>query len=236
MSLKVVFASNNQHKFNEIKSILKSYIILKDSKFLMPKDLRIDFNPVEDAMSFAENASIKSHTIFRELKENNINTSDFLIIADDSGICVEALDFNPGIHSARFASMNLVNNEIDTNRENLQNSSDKENREKLKNELQNLNLWGSRAYFECAISCIFNNQEKIYNSQTKGLVSINECGENGFGYDSMFYLDDINPDFSDFKQAQILQHSIAKLSQLEKNKISHRGKAIAKLVYDLEKS
>ena len=186
---KIVVATNNSHKLKEIKEILKGYEILS------LKD--IDFNDeiVEDGNSFEENALIKARTVQNYLKNKNL---DYLVMADDSGICCDALNGEPGIYSARYAGEH----------------DDKANRKKLIKELEGKD---KTAYFNCTIVLYYpNDSYKVFVGKTYGKIIEEEKGESGFGYDPIFYSNDLNKTF-------------AEATEEEKNSVSHRGRALEKM-------
>ena len=187
----IVLASNNQHKIKEFKEILAGYNILalKDVGFI--KDI------VEDGTTFLDNALIKARAITKFLNENNKSA---LVIADDSGLCVNALGGAPGVYSARYAG----------------NHSSPANRQKL---LKELNGKTDRsAYFVCVL--VVMKPDGTFNyveGKTYGQIATAELGDTSFGYDCLFYSLDLKKTFG-------------QASEEEKNKVSHRGRAIKQLL------
>lgn len=230
--MQIILASNNQHKRQEIAEILRNAGI--NNKILTLKELNInDFNPIENGNTFAENAAIKACALYEMLHAKRIK-GRFLILADDSGLSVEALNGAPGVHSARFGRV-MTNDSLQSN------SSDDENNLALQKCLKNAGVWGSKAHFECSIAFIMYDlraQSSLDSMQCvsgicKGIVATKMLGSGGFGYDSMFYVtQDENIDFSaqNTQYLESLNRSLATLSMQEKNKISHRYKALEKLV------
>lgn len=187
----IVLATNNQHKLEEFRQILINYEILS------LKDIDYYDEIEETGNTFEENALIKAKTISNYLKEEN---KDYIVIADDSGLCVPSLNNAPGIYSARYAGIN---------------ATDKDNRNKLLKELKDKE---KDAYFNCTIVIYYpNNTYKVACGKTYGKIIDKEEGSNGFGYDPIFYSNELNKTFG-----------IA--SNLEKNKVSHRAKAIEELL------
>jgi len=192
------FATNNAHKKTELEAILNTTLKI-------PSEEGLTFEPEETALTFSENALIKA----RELKKILINNAD-IVIADDSGICVDALGGRPGVLSARYGEVNG---------------------QKPSQEQQNLMLLDEigetaqrSARFICAMCLIWeHNRFVIVQETTEGqIVKKNEVrGTGGFGYDPLFLL----PDFG---------RTLAELSAEEKNSISHRGKA-GKIIGELIK-
>lgn len=190
----IVLASNNQHKLKEIKEILKEYnvISLKDINYLDEIE--------ETGSTFEENALIKAETISKYLKEKNM---EYIIIAEDSGLCVDALNGAPGIYSARYAGGH---------------GDDKANRDKLQKELEGKDR---RAYFNCTIVVYYPNGEyKTFSGKTYGEISHEELGKKDFGYDCIFYSEDLGKTFGE-------------AGDEEKNKVSHRARAIEALLKEI---
>ena len=188
----MILATNNKGKLMEIKKILKEYEIYS------LKEKNIDIDVVEDENTFYGNALKKAKEIYEISGEP--------VIADDSGLCVDALDGRPGIYSARYAGENATD-------------SDKNN--KLLSELKDVPEKDRTAHFTCAICCILPNGEKIeVEGICEGSIAFEPHGNGGFGYDPIFKYGD---------------KSYAELSSEEKDAISHRGKALRKLKAELEK-
>ena len=228
----IILATNNTHKKQEFQHAF-------DTKILCPNDLGIlEFDPLENGTTFEQNATIKAQALYNILQTHSDIPTDYIIMADDSGLCVEVLQGKPGIFSARYAHIQQGNMQCG-------NASDKENRKALIYELKQHEVWGSKAFFQCSIAYIMKKshntliKQNVVSGKCEGIVAIRELGENGFGYDSMFYRDFENTktDNIDFslhsgmaeKLLQSLKYSLATLSIAEKTKISHRGQAIIKL-------
>lgn len=182
----IVLATNNQGKIREFKSLFQNCNILS------LKDINYQDEIVEDGNSFTENAIIKAKAI---AKKYNVIT-----IADDSGLEVKALDGAPGIYSARYAGIG--------------------HDDKANNELLIKNLKGKKnrnARYVCAICLYYPNDQYITVLETcEGVIIDEPKGENGFGYDSHFYVEEYGKTF-------------AEITLEEKNKISHRAKALRSL-------
>lgn len=183
----LVIATHNHHKFEEI------------SRILAPIPCKGTFEwsfgePKETGLSFIENALIKARFSAKH--------SSSPVMADDSGLVVPSLNGQPGIYSARYAGVN---------------TSDAKNRQLLIKNLQNIQ--DRAAYFYCAIVILRHEHDPcplIGLGQWEGRIIDEEVGENGFGYDPIFYLD--------------THHcTAAELSAEEKNKLSHRGQALSQL-------
>lgn len=184
----IIVASTNQGKIKEIKAMLKDIDVeVLSMKDVLEQELEIE----ETGTTFKENALIKAQTI-----ANIVNKP---VLADDSGLEVDALDKQPGIYSARFlgadTSYNIKNQYI------IDALKDKER----------------TARFVCALALVIPGQEPILIEETmEGLINDKIEGANGFGYDPIFY----------FPPCQMTS---AMMSMEEKNKYSHRAKALKKL-------
>lgn len=187
----IILATNNNHKLAEFKQILTDYNILS------LKDIKFYDEIIEDGNTFTENALIKAKTVSNYLQNQD---KDYIVIADDSGLCVSSLNNAPGIYSARYAGSN---------------ATDSDNRKKLLEELKNKE---KEAYFNCTIVVYYpNNEYKVANGQTYGKIIDEEKGNNGFGYDPIFYSEELYKTFGE-------------ASEEEKNRVSHRAKAIQELI------
>ena len=178
---KITLATGNSHKVEEINLIAKDYNI----EFVLPVG---EFNPIEDSDNFLGNAYCKA------LYASKSQTTD-LYLADDSGLCVEALNGEPGIHSARYAS------------------TPKERINKLLNVMRNEK--NRKAYFTCAMVIVNKKGEIVFKTQQycHGEILKEEIGENGFGYDPIFYVENE-------------KMGMAQLSPEKKAKVSHRAQAL----------
>jgi XTP/dITP diphosphohydrolase len=191
--MKLIFATNNQHKVDEIRSVIKNLQI----EIITLKEAGIDIDIPEPYATLEENASNKSKTIYQLTKTNPIVTGCF---SEDTGLEVESLNGEPGVKSARYAGE--------------EKSFDK-NIEKL---LQKLgNAPNRKARFRTVISLIIDGKEKLFDGICEGKIIHEKRGNNGFGYDPIFV-----PDGS--------VHTFAEMELEEKNKFSHRRKAMDKLV------
>ncbi|MDR3130467.1 MAG: RdgB/HAM1 family non-canonical purine NTP pyrophosphatase [Treponema sp.] len=190
------FASGNLHKKQEAAALFPRRNIK------LPAEAGLAFDPEETGSSFLENALIKARTLHRQLA-----APDKLTLADDSGLCVDALGGRPGIYSARYAGGDgaglLQGKKLDAPERNallLAELGDKPNR---------------AARFVCAMVLLWDENRFLAAQETlEGeLVRPGEVrGAGGFGYDPIFYLPDLGV-------------TVAELSEEEKNRISHRGKA-----------
>ena len=167
---KLILASNNKHKIKEFNEVLTTYEILSLNDIGFTEDI------IEDGESFADNALIKCRAVSDYCKKNNYN---YDIISDDSGLCCEALNGEPGIHSARYAG----------------NHNDQANRDKLRIELKDKDR---KAYFVCFI-CLYKNDNdyKFFEGRSYGEIIDEERGSTEFGYDSIFYSTELNKTFGE---------------------------------------
>ncbi|GHV71833.1 non-canonical purine NTP pyrophosphatase [Spirochaetia bacterium] len=187
------FATGNLHKKQELAAILSGHIIK------IPAENGIDFDPEETGSTFFENALLKARCLYRLTGEP--------VIADDSGLCVDALDGRPGIYSARYGSSG--EKKLDSRQRNrllLGEMEGKENRS---------------ARFVCSMVLLLSEDQFYAVQETlEGEIILKERGGGGFGYDPILLIPG-------------LDRTVAELSEEEKNSLSHRGKAgkaIAKLL------
>lgn len=206
MSKQIVLASSNQGKLTEFQQLFHNanfdYQILPQSEFNIA-------DAVEDGLSFVENAIIKARHASRE--------SGLPAIADDSGICVPILGGQPGIYSARFASDEPT----------FAKNKDLANNQKLLRLLTPFrNDKAIIGQFACVLAFVRHADDPLpilAQGIWQGEILAEAKGENGFGYDPLFWLPD-------------LQKSSAELTKIEKNKISHRGQALQDLLKQLNQT
>lgn len=193
--MKFIMATNNAHKVIELSRILLPLGI----DVVSAKDAGITLDDVEETgTTFAENAFLKANAAF-------IKTG-MPAVADDSGLCVDALDGRPGIYSARYGG---------------DGATDSEKNIKLLDELKNVCDKDRTAHFTSAICCILEDGTRIdVEGICKGKIAFEPHGNGGFGYDPIFMCG---------------QKCYAELSGEEKDAISHRGIALRKLKAELEK-
>ena len=196
--MRILFATHNQHKLREIQEILCNF----PGTILCAKDLGMDQEVEENGTSFLENAEIKARALYNFAKSQGILEEDDLVMADDSGLSIEALSFGPGIYSARFLGVDTPYPE--KNRRILAMMEESSSKSRM-------------AYFTCAIVTIFADGKVLQTeARCTGEIAKEPGGEEGFGYDPIFYL----PEYG---------KTTAELSREEKNKVSHRGKALRKM-------
>lgn len=197
MRRKVILSSGNKHKVKEIKEILIKMPFDVVSKDEIGFD---DFDVIEDGETLEENA-LKKATELKRL----ING---IVIADDTGLFVDALDGQPGVYSARYAGKNA--SYIDNNNLILEN-------------LKDIPLDKRTAYFKTVVAVLLENDEYFMaEGILKGRIGFEPKGENGFGYDPLFILEGTDK-------------TLSEITDDEKNKISHRAKALLNLKERLEK-
>lgn len=193
---KLLLATSSSGKLSEIYEIIGDLPL--ELMMLSQVKLPDNFKVVENGKTFAENAVIKAKAYGK--------ASSLLTLADDSGLCVEALSGRPGIYTARYTK-----------------GSDEKRYRKLLGEMKNLPSEKRDAFFVCA-AALYNpaTQETIVKTGVcKGKIAFNPKGSYGFGYDPVFIVDKLNKHF-------------AELANREKNKISHRAQAMEKLRKYLE--
>ena len=189
--MKLILATNNEHKVREFKEILGDYF----DEMITLKEANITHETVEDGKTFKENALKKA----REITE----ITGLPALADDSGLCVLSLNGEPGVMSARYASCDDAN------------ATDQANRDLLLKNMEGIT--DRRAYFACAIALTMPDGTS-YETEGKfwGEITFEEKGENGFGYDNLFFVPEYNM-------------TSAQMSPEQKNSMSHRGKALREL-------
>ena len=184
---KIIFATGNQDKMREIREILADM----DVEVVSMKEAGIHADIVENGSTFEENAVIKAKEIMEK--------TGALVLADDSGLEVDALNGEPGIYSARYMGEDTSYHIKNAN---------------LIQRLEGVPDEKRTARFVCAIAAAFpDGRRETVRATMEGRIGYEEKGENGFGYDPIFYL----PEYG---------CTSAELSMEEKNRISHRGKAL----------
>jgi XTP/dITP diphosphohydrolase len=210
----IVIATRNAHKVGEIRAILDGA-----SQFLTLNDFPDPPKVVEDAGTFAGNATKKAVELARWLAVTfppTRHSSPLFVLADDSGLEVDALDGAPGVHSARFAALDRSADSLSAN------SPDADNNARLLRLLKDVPLEKRRARFHCVIALVaIDSQSAIRNPQLfdgacEGCIGFAPRGKNGFGYDPLF----VPVGF---------EQSFAELGEDVKNHLSHRAKALEKL-------
>lgn len=196
MKKRIIFATGNENKMKEIRMILADLGL----EILSMKEAGVFEEIEEDGMSFEENAEIKARAISR------VMTND-IVLADDSGLEIDYLDKAPGIYSARFAGEDT--------------SYDIKNRILL-DRLEGVPDEERRARFVCAVAAVFpDGTVKVVWETIEGQIAHEIVGENGFGYDPIFYV----PEYG---------CTTAEMTPELKNELSHRGKALRAMKKILE--
>ena len=190
MKRKVIFATSNEGKMKEVRTILEGL----DVEVLSMKEAGILVEVVEDGTTFEENAAIKATAIQKECGE--------IVLADDSGLEVDYLNKEPGIYSARYMG---------------EDTSYRIKNKSLIDRLEGVEGDDRSARFVCAIAAAFpDGTVEITRGTIEGQIGYEEKGENGFGYDPIFYV----PEYG---------CTTAELTLEQKNETSHRGKALRKM-------
>lgn len=202
-----ILATNNMKKLAEMQRILSPLGI----NVVTAKMLGIQLpEVVEDGDTFEANAKIKA--------ESACKITGLPAIADDSGLCVDYLGGYPGIYSARFANIEIHGDECVDNEKN---ADDEDNNNLLLEKLQGVAESDRTAYYVCAISCVFPDGKEIsVRGECHGIIGFERDGNAGFGYDPLFIING---------------KSFGKYEGEEKDKISHRGKALRSLAEELKK-
>lgn len=187
MGNKIIFATGNQGKMKEIKAVFSDF----DGEILSMKEAGIDCSIEENGKTFEENALIKAKAIHEH--------TDAIVLADDSGLEVDYLGKEPGVHSARY-----LGEETPYTIKN----------QKIMDRLEGVPKEERTARFVCAIAAVLpDGTSYVVRETIEGYIGYEERGENGFGYDPIFMVSEY-------------EKTTAELTMEEKNKISHRGKAL----------
>ena len=186
--MQIILATSNRGKVKEIKTFFSDECIIPFT------DILGHFEIEENGSTFAENALIKAKTIF-----NKLNSKDVIVISDDSGITVPALNNEPGIYSARYAGAK---------------ANDKQNLDKLVENLKKSGLKETPAYYTAAIAIIAFEAEYIMHGWMYGKVIDEPRGDGGFGYDPMFIPEGFDK-------------TLGELDLEIKSELSHRSKALS---------
>ena len=194
--MKFIIATNNNKKLKELERILKPLGI----DAVSAKDAGVVLDDVDETgTTFSENAYLKANSAFVK--------TGMPAVADDSGLCVDALDGRPGVFSARYGG---------------ENATDTEKNDRILSEMKDVPADKRNAHFACAICCILPDGSKIeVEGICNGSIGYEPIGDGGFGYDPIFMCG---------------EKSYAQLSPEEKDAISHRGQALIKLQNELKKA
>jgi len=187
----ILIATKNKGKVNEFEALFADKGIAVHSLLDFPNAIDVE----ETGSTFVENAKLKAEAISKQYNK--------IVIADDSGLAVDAIDGRPGVFSARYAG---------------EDKDDLANIEKVLSELYGIPFEKRTARFHCVLAVAIPNEEtKVFEGTCEGYISEEPVGDNGFGYDPIFFV-------ADKKQ------TMAQLSKNEKNAISHRANALKKLI------
>ena len=196
--MRIIFATHNEDKLREIREILREF----PGEIISKKEIGEWEDAVEDGSSFLENAEIKAYDLFVRLKKKELLQDGDIIMADDSGLSIEALSFGPGIYSARFLG---------------ENTPYPEKNKRILEMMKEASSKSRYAYFTCAIVAVLSDGRSLKTeARCEGEIAKEIRGEAGFGYDPIFFIPECGK-------------TAAELSEEEKNKVSHRGKALRKM-------
>lgn len=202
--MRLFLASSNAHKKKEMQEILQGYEIK------VPSDIGLDFNPEETGASFYENSLIKARALYSLVHEP--------VVADDSGLCVEALGNAPGIYTSRYAGPQFMHGYPDGHK-----MPQEQQNECLIKQLNDTGSQNRRCFYVCAMTLLLSEEHFFVAQEILEGTLIDDikkqAGSGGFGYDPVVFL----PGYG---------KTVAELSAEEKNKISHRGKA-ARLIAEV---
>lgn len=189
----MIFATNNIHKAKELRSLLANHNMNQEIHLVTLNDLPNIKDIKETGSFFTENAMIKAEKVY--------NLTKLPTLADDSGLEVEYLNNRPGIYSKRYAGKK---------------ADDKDRINKLLKELKNVHPYKRKARFVC--SMVLKDKKNIFKviGFCNGYIAQKSAGTNGFGYDPIFFLPDLNK-------------TMAQLSPAQKNTISHRANALKQI-------
>jgi XTP/dITP diphosphohydrolase len=190
--VKLVVATGNAGKLLEFQEILGELLAGGSHQLVSLQDLGLEV-PDETGATFAENAALKARSA--------AVASRLWAIADDSGLCVDALDGGPGLHSARYAD------------------SDEARRARLLETLGGLPMSRRGAYFFCAVALSAPDDTRLFRAEGRvdGHIALAARGAQGFGYDPLFV------------PTEVPSRTLAELPAVEKNRLSHRGRALGRL-------
>ncbi len=205
MMQKIIFATGNAGKMHEIRDILNGM----DAQILSMKEAGISADIVEDGTTFEENAVIKAKAVAQILRNHADETyRNAIVLADDSGLEVEYLNNEPGVYTARYLGEDTP-----------QSAKNKD----LIDRLAGVPDEKRTARFVCAIAAALPDGE-VFTTRgvIEGRIDYREKGDNGFGYDPIFYVPELGC-------------TTAEISEEHKNRISHRGKALEAMKKELRK-
>lgn len=193
----MIFATGNEGKMKEIRMIMEDTC----DRILSMKEAGISVEIQENGVTYEENALFKARAVAAHTKE--------IVLADDSGLEIDYLNKEPGVYSARYMGENTPYN--------IKNGN-------LISRLEGVPEEKRTARFVCAIAAVFpDGREVTVRAAIEGRIGYEEKGDNGFGYDPIFYVPELGK-------------TTAELTEEEKNRISHRGKALRLMKEELRKT
>ncbi len=197
---KLLVATSNPHKLKEMKQLLEGL----PYDVLSMKDIDINIiMPEEDGDTFRDNAYIKAKGVYKQIVEKY---PDMWVLADDSGMSVDALGDAPGVHSARYKGL----------------STPEERLKEVLREMEDV-PWENRTAHFITVMCLITDFAEVFTEGiVNGYIALEPKGENGFGYDPIFYYPPLDKTY-------------AQMGAEEKNSVSHRGIASRKMKVVLEK-
>lgn len=195
----IVLATHNRNKVQELQTMLSDQY-----QVMTMGDVGFHEEIAETSETFVGNAILKAVAVYDFLQQRK---RKYIVVAEDSGLCVEALGGRPGVYTARYGGKDC---------------NDSEKRQKLLAELEGEEH--RAAQFVCALACLPADSNKLvyFTGETQGKITTEERGEHGFAFDKVFYSD-------------VLGKTFAEATQAEKDSVSHRGDAIRQLREYLEK-
>ena len=208
----ILLASNNHGKLHEIQTLFnrlpdedEHLRWLSQVKLMLPQQIPLDLEVREDGLTYAENAGLKAAAFYRACRERGCLSGAYVVLADDSGLEVDVLRGAPGVFSARYAPAGV---EIPSGR-----AGDALRRHYLLQQLQPYpQPWTARFHCTIALACA-DRPIAFVHGVCPGIIQAQERGSGGFGYDPIFFIPH-------------LEKTMAELSTEEKNRISHRARAV----------
>lgn len=193
--LKIALGTSNPHKLEEIKDMLEE-LHPNSVEFVLVEG---DFDPKENGENFEENSYIKAAEAAKIM--------GIIALADDTGLCVDALDGRPGLYSARYAP------------------DQKSKITKLLEEMKNVPKEKRNAHFVCTMTLVAPDGTKLHTQTGKieGFIDTKPSGEHGFGYDPLFFIPELNK-------------TMANMTMKEKNTLSHRARALKPMIEWIQKN
>ncbi len=201
--MRIIFATGNEGKMREIRAILGDM----EAEISSMKEAGLALDIAEDGTTFEENAHIKARAVAETLAAQG-EARAYVVMADDSGLEIDCLNGEPGVYSARYLGEEVPFSEKSADLLRRLNDVPEEERS---------------ARFVCAIAAVFpDGTETVTRGTVEGRIGYALRGDNGFGYDPIFYL----PEY---------ERTAAELSDEEKNRISHRSRALEQMKAELKK-